>query len=864
MDLSNFNWKIYLELNPDLDQNCNEEEAIYHYNNYGKIENRKINIESPPNDFNWYTYLRLNPDLNQNCNEIEAVNHYIRFGFLEKRRYKMELSEHDNSEIFHKYFNSQITNDIINHKEIINHRVINYKDCNKYSFFHQDKINYTVNKKIEPKISNIDNIKSLIVVIDFPNLGGGTGFFINSIVSKYKFFQTFLIVRNYNEKIEFSINDVYVLDKSYTYDEAITFLQNHKNKINKIFFNHIKGHSHSFLNQLFELNKETTLLTHDYSILMDNPQPFYHEIHDDTLEKNKININQFHRIITQNKSNLSIFNTFLTKETDIIISPLPDFKNSLESIKTNNKSIVIGIIGMMHEFKGREIVISLHNYIKKHKLNINLIIFGEISDKSIYQEYYADINVFNKLLKKYKPNLLLEANLWPETWSYTLTLAMLTQLPILTLKKPFVNVIEDRLSEYTKTYYYHTISDIVSLSTKVKQNFLYTIDPVLYYNSFWDNYFISKKEKITDVSHITTFQNDIKPYFIYFPQFHHFHENNISFYPDFTDITNLDLLEKSKIYTEVQKPSFQEFSLTKIDDYNYFTRKDIIQKQIDMITHYGFPGFAVYFYWFSLNTITNENMIMESVINTFFDNTIHMNNRKIFFIWANESWTKNSAFGINDCKIENEYTEENITKVTVLFVYYFLKDTYLKIDNKPVLLLLHPWFLTNNELDLFFTILNQKCIEKGFAGVHFIVNSMAGNYDHYLNYSHHFNYKKGKSTNFDENKKQLFLDYKNYIEIDIDDEKKNIQSIVFDFDNRARLFKPDKLHLSTICTNNTEVDKIRFMEKIIHKYVKNKGSDVENILLLNAWNEWGEKMTFEPSEELGYYNLNLLNDYLRP
>ena len=54
------------------------------------------------------------------------------------------------------------------------------------------------------------------------------------------------------------------------------------------------------------------------------------------------------------------------------------------------------------------------------------------------------------------------------------------------------------------------------------------------------------------------------------------------------------------------------------------------------------------------------------------------------------------------------------------------------------------------------------------------------------------------------------------------------------------------------------------MEKIIHKYDKNKGSDVENILLLNAWNEWGEKMTFEPSEELGYYNLNLLFEYLKP
>ena len=27
---------------------------------------------------------------------------------------------------------------------------------------------------------------------------------------------------------------------------------------------------------------------------------------------------------------------------------------------------------------------------------------------------------------------------------------------------------------------------------------------------------------------------------------------------------------------------------------------------------------------------------------------------------------------------------------------------------------------------------------------------------------------------------------------------------------------------------------------------------------MNAWNEWGEGMVFEPSNEFGYYNINLL------
>jgi len=54
------------------------------------------------------------------------------------------------------------------------------------------------------------------------------------------------------------------------------------------------------------------------------------------------------------------------------------------------------------------------------------------------------------------------------------------------------------------------------------------------------------------------------------------------------------------------------------------------------------------------------------------------------------------------------------------------------------------------------------------------------------------------------------------------------------------------------------------MKKIINKYIKEKKSDVENILLINSWNEWGEKMSLEPSQEYGFYYLNLLNNILQP
>jgi hypothetical protein len=105
--------------------------------------------------------------------------------------------------------------------------------------------------------------------------------------------------------------------------------------------------------------------------------------------------------------------------------------------------------------------------------------------------------------------------------------------------------------------------------------------------------------------------------------------------------------------------------------------------------------------------------------------------------------------------------------------------------------------------------------------------------------------------------------HKDYMNDPYHYDKKCIQTIVYNFNNKPRLFKPNRLQHSTVCVSNTEFDKIRFMNKIVQKYDKEKTSDVENILLINAWNEWGEKMTFEPSEEYGYCHLNLLNDYLK-
>ena len=65
------------------------------------------------------------------------------------------------------------------------------------------------------------------------------------------------------------------------------------------------------------------------------------------------------------------------------------------------------------------------------------------------------------------------------------------------MKKKFNSVIEDRLSSYKKTHFFRTIKELDNLILTLKQDYFYTIDPVFYYNSFWNSYFLDpflKKE----------------------------------------------------------------------------------------------------------------------------------------------------------------------------------------------------------------------------------------------------------------------------------------------------------------------------------------------------------------------------------
>jgi len=853
---SSFNWKAYIKLNQDITHITNKQAAIAHFCSYGVKENRSYKYKIP-SDFNWKTYIKVNPDVKGLTNKTDAMKHYRDYGIDSHRKY---YTHDDNNQNLVKLPSPQL---LTNNSAIFTEKTTNiYSSFNETDILLTKPFFITSNYKQYSVSENImDNLNSFFLIIDFENGGGGTTFFLNAIVSKYKYNQSFVIIRNYNGEYHININEDYIINKKYNEQSICIFLHNFKHKFNKCFINHTKGHNMGFLNKLISLNKYIITITHDYSLISNKPQPYYHELYELVNQNNDISvINHTNLLITQHKSNIDIFATAYKHNIDIV--QLPDYKNSDKIYTYINNCFVVGIIGNIIDIKGRKILDKIQNHYINNP-SIKIVVFGHIqSNVCTNRHCYNNVSDLNKLLITHKPNVLLELSLWPETYSYTLSLSMLTQLPILYLKKNFPSVVTHRLEQYNKAYSFNTLTQLDALIKTHKQNYVYTIKPVVYFDQYWDNLFITNSTKLyKPISYIEkTPIHDIKPYFIYFPQFHKMPENDCLFYDGFNDIKNLELYNSLARVT-LETPLLEYLKISNYNKYD-LTDKTILQKQIDLIEYYGFEGIAMYYYWFSKNNISKNKMVMKKVVDLFFSSEINNKNRKMFFIWANEDWTSNPAFGISsNYKILNIYDEDSFKQNALNLMPYFKHENYLKIDNKPVFFVYHNYLLEN--IDLFYEILDRVCVKNDFAGVHLVLNSFDTNTanDRFTKFYINFNYKKHASRFIDANN-QLTINYKEYIDTEYHINPNTIQTVVWDFNNKARLCKPDRLDKSTVCINNTEINKVLFTNKLIKTYDRANKTEVENILLINSFNEWGEKMAFEPSEQCGYYNMNILHSLL--
>ena len=519
-----------------------------------------------------------------------------------------------------------------------------------------------------------------------------------------------------------------------------------------------------------------------------------------------------------------------------------------------NNTINIGFLNDYNVYKGKEKINLLAN---KYKVYKNYKINFYIKDVNIPAYNPSE---FTDYIKKYNLHCLTLLNKWAETYCYALTLFINSGLPILynnfgALKeridnKPHYFKVYDNESEYNNNIKLFSVFENLLNYIINNQNINEITNDTsceIIYNNFYDYLF----NKEIDYSIIF---NKIKPFCIYFPQFHKIQENDYNYYENMTDITNLNFyLTQTNNEELLDSPKISNYNLCNLTDYN-LKNYYIIKKQIDIAKENGIYGFGVYYYWFSINEISNKNIIMQECYNNFFYKVL--DNFKIFLIWANENWFNNPAFN-SEKNIINTYEEEDLINNSKNLVLYFKHPNYYKINNRPVFYIHHPWFIEENKIDLFFTILNKECKKNDLDNVYLVVNASERIYDNYYNYVLHPNYKGNTNTTTKLNNRNVIL-YDNYIDyISKMSTEINQNSIFFNFNNTCRLYIPSKLELRTHTINNNIFNQSKFIDIILNKYL-NKVNDIDKILLINSWNEWGENMAIEPSLNNDNFFLNLL------
>jgi hypothetical protein len=727
-----------------------------------------------------------------------------------------------------------------------------YKEILSQITFKIDEIKY------ERNIFYISNIRS-----------GGSCKYLNDIINEYtKYHFNFIRIKNKDTlnsytsliKIGDTLIFQYLLYTDFEFQDIINLVNKFKLKLIII------AHDLYFLN-----NNKT--FEHIYN----------QNIHDKRDGLNEVKTLLFllaHTIIFPSNYLREIFYEFIKLDTMTVVPHIDFIRKNVElCIPRISGNINLAIITEMTYCKGEDLYENLFNITSYNGSVINYFIYNvynKVTSSNVHVKGTYNENEIYNLLKRDNIHGILFLNNYAETYSYAITKGINTGLPLFYTA---IGAVEERLSVLNEPRFIKTTNigingDFYKFLDFIVNNCnnknLETFELIKVNTQFYNELFFGSKKEIINRLEEQYSNNKkyyeqifkyINPYAIYFPQFHTIPENDTMFYKGYTDYTNL--IKEKEINPDIETPLLSLYPEYNLDN------KDLVDQQILIAKSYGLKGFAVYYYWFSINSITNKNQIFEKVINHFFQDNLE--DFEVFFMYCNEAWSNNKAFNYNQYgyRIENEYTRENIElNMDLLVTKYFKHPNYKKIDNKPLFFIHHPWEMTDDELYLFYNIGDTKCKEAGFDGITIVLNCIHKVYTNFINYYHHADYKSQHQNIFIEMKNnKRYLNYEKYITKFLNfianvDTPEVVNSVFTKFNNSVRFFYHiEKEKYSTNTSNATIENFEKFLDIQLAKYKKNK-TDVTKIFLINAFQEWGESLSVEPSSEKGFEYLESIKNKL--
>lgn len=370
------------------------------------------------------------------------------------------------------------------------------------------------------------------------------------------------------------------------------------------------------------------------------------------------------------------------------------------------------------------------------------------------------------------------------------------------------------------------------------------------------------------------FGDSMKIIAFYLPQFHEFEENNRWWGKGFTEWTNTK--RARPLYKGHVQPN------EPLDGYYDLSHPDsVFEYQIDIAKRYGIYGFCFYHYWFD-----KEKQLMQEPVEAY------LKNKELDFpyclCWANHSWTRTWVGDEKEILMEQRYGDLNEQKAHFEYLLpFFMDERYIRIDEKPVLVIFRPDAIPDLEDRLIF--INNEAKKAGLNGVTFISEERTVAYDFdnpkYSCLDYVITYQPSYITYLPTQKFGWFEALCKYPGLSLN----TISQMC-----KKALGKVLKIDFLTVTINSyditwKEILKLRYTERMIPcafanwdntprrgargvmynsspkkfaiyfpKFVEECAKQGKELVFFNAWNEWGEGAYLEPDKHHGYKYLEII------
>ena len=346
-----------------------------------------------------------------------------------------------------------------------------------------------------------------------------------------------------------------------------------------------------------------------------------------------------------------------------------------------------------------------------------------------------------------------------------------------------------------------------------------------------------KYEKDIDYS---DFRTNIKAIAIYFPNIY---LNKFKKIISLND-TNNDIIKyydiKKKNLIEKQPSNNVKQPFENSSEYKF------INKQIKLAKRHGIYGFGIYIYWFSGKIIFDKYIYKFLEIKTIEFHFLFILKKQII------------SFSSREHLIEKEYNKKYPETLIQMLKIFFLDKRYIKIGLKPVLC------IDNNlkrmqKLKVIIKLWKKKAYQIGIGNL-FIIGSINNKNNSYFNLSTIYNGGYEKLPNFLLNDDLL----ENYNENSTFFSGLIYKDLNFKSDEYFPMFRGSTLENKLKINKKTIFgdyypEYFYIMNKIILNWSKIYHNETDNLIFINAWNNYKEGNYLEPNPQFGYGSINSIS-----